>query len=239
MMSMLKSLGFAKRAVLFLSLGAAVVFAVAVVYTRSAEAQAQSRRGEQMRAFTEGGLRAAAAVTGRYNADAVTNEGAPLSLHQLTAFSHLVVTGIAESNLSRLSADGKTIFTDYEVRIEHTLKGQNVSSGVVRVVVPGGRVSFPDGSMAQVNSPGFLKPQPRQRYVWFLRPARSSRVGAEGSAGRMFEASFGPLGIYDISEDSTIIAPRGMQDYTFARELAKERVRADVFLQRVRTEIGR
>jgi len=102
--------------------------------------------------------------------------------------SSAVVIGIPQDNACNLSADGKSITIDYRVRVEYVYKGALKEGNIITVSVPGGRVSFADGSTAEIKTPWFKKMQAGQAYALFLTPgANQGSYVTTGQAQGVFE----------------------------------------------------
>ena len=163
---------------------------------------------QQLAALNKQGIHAAARVNGKFIAAVGFDRDKqkdPLTFSDLRDASDLVFVGRVLSNRSVLSANQKAIETHYEVRIDTLIKGPT-KLGQVTVVTPGGRLQFSDGTMAQMNTPGFARPMTNHEGLWFL-------TGAEDSP-RPFSLTSGPLGVYLIIKDR--VAPTGGFVGTFA-----------------------
>lgn len=183
-------------------------------------------------AYRTGGLKAAAALTG----SAIRNlhvgfSGRPYGREDLLTQTVLVVVGRPVSNVSRLTADGMDIMLEYRVQPTSVLKGTR-SLRDITVVIPGGRVSFPDGSWAQVNTPGFMWPLPKHEYLWCLKPASGetyAKLQRDSSTGIVYEPAYGPLGIYSLTTD--FVRPSGGRGSPLASEVLRARMDREAFLQ--------
>jgi len=116
------------------------------------------------------------------------------SLGQIGNLSSVVIVGDAQTNACRLSADGKSISINYEVEVREALKGNYKAGDVITVSLPGGRVSFEDGTTAEVRTSWFKKMENGKSYVLFLS------AGTQGG----FVATGGAQGVYGLSEDETV-----------------------------------
>ncbi len=116
-------------------------------------------------------------------------------LGAVTALSTDIVIGEAVTNACRLSADGKRVTIDYTVRVGESRKGSLRPGDTITVSLPGGRVSFEDGSTAEVRTPWFRKMENGKTYVLFLG----------GGAGVQFVIAGGPQGLFEVSKaDGTV-----------------------------------
>ncbi|HEU4765815.1 MAG TPA: hypothetical protein VFS77_00535 [Pyrinomonadaceae bacterium] len=116
------------------------------------------------------------------------------SLKDVVSGSQLVVIATTESNVCRMSEDGKTIRTLYQVHIEEVLKGQGQPGRKITVGLPGGKVGFPEGGTAEVQTPWFKKMLNNRRYILFLSGKPD---------GKSFVPTGGPQGVFEIPADGT------------------------------------
>ena len=226
---------------------AGVVLGCIIIIMLAANAQKASMAGheiyrQQALALAKGGLHAAASITGSYLGEVRSlNVGGPASLNELASYSHLVVVGTPMANASRLTPDGQSINIWYRVEIESILKGElSGQRQQIDVLIPGGKVGFPDGTWAQLRTRGFKLPAQGQRHIWFLRKAQSDIVEKqETKDGCMaYEPSRGPLGIYELSSEHSI-RPSGNYRSPLALRMAKEKWSVDEFLKAVEKAIAK
>ena len=121
----------------------------------------------------------------------------PRNVQEMVDSSPLIVVGTVQSAGPRPTRDGRMIETVYSVVVTDTLKGDPRSAVTVRI--PGGRVAFPDGAVAEVLTPGFAL-QTGGTYALFLRPAPTG-VGTDpdDAAQGVQVLSVGPQGVIDVS----------------------------------------
>jgi hypothetical protein len=189
----------------------------------------------QSTALRSGGLHAAATITGVYVGESITEDDDPPStMIELAAASKLIVLGRSESNTSRLVSGGRQIASWYTVQVERVLKGRESVGARILVILPGGRVSFEDGTSAQINTPGFIRPRPREESVWFLREAPAaltlgfeSRIGSTGA----FVPVHGPLGVLRLVGFSGNVQPSGLFRTDFARAIRDAQLTREEFIQ--------
>jgi hypothetical protein len=151
--------------------------------------------------------------------EVVVNRHAPgfvkFDLETITRKSAAVVIGTAVSNLSRLSPDGLQITTDYQVQVHEVLKGKAVDANNIEVSLPGGRVVFEGGTVAQVNVPGFRRMENGKTYVLYL-----SERGPEHAS---FADTGGPQGIFEVVEGGLSVKPHGNALDPLARKYKLEK----------------
>jgi hypothetical protein len=164
--------------------GAAVVFATGSWFLLAqAQPQQRGRADDDSRvveALRHGGLRAAAAVRGSYVqvlSGSLDNE--PSQMTSLTNDSELVVVGQVLNHRFWLDAPGRTVLTNYEVSVERVFKGTAPLGGLITVTMPGGRVSFPDGTWAETRVGGAPPLVNGNRCLFFLAPTRYKLTSAQ------------------------------------------------------------
>jgi hypothetical protein len=186
---------------------------------RETQERKKQQRLAESEALRHGGLPAAAAVTGHYegviSADPENNVE---TLAQLVAWHDLIVIGHVESNHSWLTADGETIVTDYKIAVERVMKGHTPNR--ITVSLPGGRVSFPDGSMATLTST-MRPPSTGERYLLFLVPSWFPVSPSEqlAAGGPIYAPQHLSLSVYLI-DPSQRVKPRGRLDHLLQKEMA-------------------
>ncbi len=185
-----------------LVLGIVAVLSVAMAGSKASRPQdVPSERRAQTEAVRRGGYRELAKMKGEVVVNRPVTSFVKFDLDTITKKSAAVVIGTAVSNLSRLSADGEQITTDYQFEVHEVLKGKGVETGNIEVSLPGGRVVFEDGTAAQVNVPGFRKMENGKTYVLYL-----SERGPEHSS---FAVTGGPQGIFEVVDGGLSVKPHG------------------------------
>lgn len=137
------------------------------------------------------------------------------SLKDVVSGSQLVVIATAESNVCRMSEDGKTVRTIYKVNIEEVLKGQAQPGRKISVSLPGGKVGFPEGGTAEVQTPWFKKMLNNRRYILFLTGKPD---------GNSFVPTGGPQGVFEIPADGTgVLSHSGLSKDAMQQYAGKSR----------------
>lgn len=211
-----------------LVLGLVAVLSVALASTGSKASRPQdvpSERRAQTEALRRGGYRELAKMKGNVVLNRPFNTFVKFDLDTITKKSAAVVIGTAVSNVSRLSADGEQITTDYQVQVLEVLKGKGVDTGNIEVSLPGGRVVFEDGTSAQVNVPGFRKMENGKTYVLYL-----SERGPEHSS---FAVTGGPQGIFEVVDGGASVKPHGTSIDPLAQKYKEEKA-AKSFIKEAR-----
>ena len=133
-----------------------------------------------------------------------SDDGLPwnrFSLEGLVHSSNAVFVGTVQDSRSELEQHGRYIHTRYSVEIEQILKGSLQPGQVVSFLLPGGKVTFDDGTVAEVRKEGEPPLLKDHRYALFtldsteeagLRP-----VGAdEGVFELISDGSVSPRAYY-------------------------------------------
>ena len=150
-------------------------------------------------AIRRGGLREAARLKGNYIGSERTTGWAKYTIESLTSSSAAIVIGIPLSSSSSLAASGERINTDYNVKIQRVLKGKLEKGETISVVAPGGKVTFEDGTSAEIRTPDLGPIVENKRYVFFLRTSEE-KLDA-------FDLIGGGQGVFELSSsDSTVKA---------------------------------
>lgn len=204
------------------------------------ETELQLRRENARR---EHGLGAAAAVTGTYiGKTGYPNVGGPTSLSELADLSTVIIVGTPEDNVCRPTSDGRSIVTLYRMSVEAVLKGQVPAKGVITMILLGGRIRFPDGSWAQLNTPGLKRPRTGYKMAAFLREAPDQVVSGNErfiTERTGFVPAAGPLGMYDLSPSGGVfVQPAGYHQSVLSMALHKERLGQTAFLDLIRRTVG-
>jgi hypothetical protein len=172
-------------------------------------------------ALRRGGIAAAAALKGHYEGTVSADpENNVETLAQLVAWHSLIVIGRVQSNRSWLTADGESIVTDYRIAVERVLKGDPARR--ITVSVPGGRVSFPDGSMATLTST-MRAPLNGERYLLFLVPSwfPASPKEQQAAGGPIYAPQHLSLSVYLIDPGGRVM-PRGKLGHPLQKEMGKK-----------------
>lgn len=138
------------------------------------------------------------------------------NLEAVAAQADVVIRGTIGVNRTRLAMDGRgkeTVVLDYGVQVDQVLKGPPslVSDGIVWTV-PGGVYQFQDGSMVEILTPSFRKPQPGEEYVLFLQ--RDSVFGH-------YRLAFGTQALFRLHSDGSVEAGAA-RDYPTGTGLLEE-----------------
>src|SRR5262249_17963246 len=113
----------------------------------------------------------------------------------------LIIVGGIRPGEVRMHSLHAMIDTIYPVQVSETVKGD--ARSVVKVRIPGGRVTFDDGTVAEVRTPSFAL-RLGDTYMLFLLPAPTG-VGTDPSdvADGVQVLSAGTEGVVDVSTGRT------------------------------------
>jgi len=149
---------------------------------------------------------------------------------ELATRSSEVVIGTPVDNLSRLSADGRSVTLDYKVKVEYVYKGTVKRGSTITVSLPGGKLMFDDGSTAEVQTPWFKKMLNGQTYALFLKPGE-----AAGNFTTVGEAQ-GVFGIPTTQNDQAVSIHTGIKGDAM---LKYNNMNVRTFLKEVRRATGK
>jgi len=147
-------------------------------------------------AVRRGGLREAARLKRHYVASMRASSWLKYDVESLVKNSAAVITGTPGSGISRLSSDGKLIFTDYEIKLDQVIKADTPFRDTVSVSLPGGKVVFEDGNSAEILTPHMKQMENGKVYLLFLsRDNDSKQLTLTGGGQGLFELSRGGSGV--------------------------------------------
>lgn len=90
------------------------------------------------------------------------------NLQEIARRSNAIVIGRAIANRSRLTADGKTVTTDFSIAVQEVIKGTLRPGSVVVVSLPGGPHRFDDGATAFLYAANYRPARNGKTYLFFL-----------------------------------------------------------------------
>src|SRR5215208_6613997 len=171
------------------------------VNTRSVFKQNSQGPDPVVEAVRRGGLREAAKIKGHYVSTERTTGWEKYDLEALTQTSSEIIVGTPHLSSSSLTSSGDSIASEYQVRIDQTLKGKLKENRLISIEVPGGKVTFDDGTSAEIKTPDLGPIVENESYVWFLKPKDR---GAE-----VFQLIGGGQGLFELSDSESGVKPRG------------------------------
>ncbi|MDQ3744484.1 MAG: hypothetical protein M3444_08885, partial [Acidobacteriota bacterium] len=109
-------------------------------------------------------------------------------LADLARRSTAIIIGTPVENVTRPTADGRSITLDYQLKIEYVYKGALKQGQTINVSLPGGKLMFDDGSTAEVQTPWFKKMLDGKTYALFLTAGdKAGYFTTTGEAQGVFE----------------------------------------------------
>ncbi len=172
----------------------------AVILTASLLAAQGNQTDDKTRAVPFGAdLHEAARMAGGHYKTLRVNTDGPLAYVDLKALARAsseILVGTAVKNECKLSSDGRSISTHYEVRVEEKFKGRFRPGDVITVVLPGGEIGWDDGTTARISTPDFHKMINDMRYLLYLQ---GKPQGSE------FNTTGGSQGVVLLKDDGTVV----------------------------------
>jgi hypothetical protein len=234
---MLKRNGAAKYYILFLvcALGAVGVGRMALAQSQRGQSKAEPARNESDESYEEhmavvealrrGGLKAAAKLKGNFVRPFDPHpDWLSFGMEKLTASSEAVVVGVPVKNVCELTPDGQLITTNYDVIVQEVLKGDVQPGSTIKVALVGGRVTFPDGTTAEVVTPSFEKMINGRTYLLYLSQYKVRSP--------MYDLTGGPQGMIDLPGDGAKVKSHGRDTDPVKNEVKD--MDAETFLKEVR-----
>lgn len=176
-------------------------------------------------AIRKGGLREAARIKGHYVSSENESHWLKYDLESLTKNSGNIVVGIPIYHVCQLSSNGELITTEYQIKIEQSLKGPLAAGALVNVSLLGGKVVFEDGTSAEIKTPNLEGMENGRTYILFLSP----RIGDTGA----FNLTGAGQGLFELSQDKAV-KPHGHPVDTVQKHKNQD---ADSFLQEIRAAV--
>jgi hypothetical protein len=152
------------------------------------------------------------------------------SLEALARISDAVVVGEVVSGYPVLSEDENYILTVSTIRVIETPKGTSLKEELIKVVTVGGKMTFPDGSSAEVI--GLETPKPGTRYAFFLETMEKFRAPqpVPSYLAGTWIPKLGPQGVFELRSDG--VKSQGRNIDTLRQRHDKESIAT--FLEKVR-----
>ncbi|MGH9928402.1 MAG: hypothetical protein ACREA9_04135 [Pyrinomonadaceae bacterium] len=156
---------------------------------------------EEVKAVRRGGLREAARAKGHYASTVRTSGWGKYDIDSLTKNSVAVIVGVPLTSTSQLSNNNELITTQYQVKTREVLKGDVIEGQLVKVNVLGGRVTFEDGTSAEIKAIDMEPMEQGNAYILFLKDEKDN-PGVFGLTG-------GGQGLFGLSNNDSLIQPQG------------------------------
>jgi hypothetical protein len=223
---MMKKVGVKKLTPAFVAVAVALLI-MNGVWGRYASGQdgAAAEQVELRDALRRGGLREAARIKGHYVAEFDPHWDFGLfDIEMLAKNSAAVIVGVPTKIIGgRLTPSGQSIVTDYEVRVKEVFKGSASEGSTVTVSLPGGLVTFDDGTTAELKPREFEPMKLGATYTLFLSESDNTRG--------VYILSGGPQGLVEIVDDTKVKSHGRSTDPISEESKGKDK---DTFLKEVR-----
>lgn len=206
-----------------------VIAMTTIVFAQNQQSQSSEERERRAREDTEhqvlvealrrGGIKEAARIKGNYISYRDPHpDWVSLDLEKLTKGSAAVIVGVPVRNVCKLSENGQTILTVYDVLVQEVLKGDVQQGGEIKVALPGGKVAFADGSTAEIVTPDFEKMVNGRKYALYLSQYEI-RPG-------VYELTAGPQGMIEMSDDGTKVKSQARETDPVKKQVKDKDVKA-------------
>jgi hypothetical protein len=186
--------------IVFTLTGLAFIFGEGAV-RKSLSAQKPEGPDQVVTAVRKGGLRESARIKKRFVSSESTTGWAKYDLESLTSHSSVVITGTPLGASSSLTPNGERIITEYKLKVSRIFKGQLQENGLIRLIVPGGKVVFDDGTSAEILTPDLGPITKNQTYILFLHPP------ADGAD--IYQLTGGGQGLFEVPSSAWGVKPLG------------------------------
>jgi hypothetical protein len=188
-----------KRAMLTIAIALLGLIAFTLVKVVSSQEPNKPNKEEAQQlveAIRKGGLREAARIKKHYVNTESASHWIKYDLESLTKNSGNIIVGTPIYHASQLSSNGEQITTEYQIKVEQSLKGKLVVGAFVNVSLLGGKVVFDDGTSAEIKIPDLEGMENGRTYVLFLSP----EIGATGA----FNLTGAGQGLFELSQDKGV-----------------------------------
>lgn len=216
-----------KKATLAFAAMAVALLVMSGMWGRYASGQegAAAEQTELRDALRRGGLREAAKIKGHYVAEFDPHwDFGLIDVEMLAKNSAAVVLGVPTKIIGgRLTSSGQRIVTDYEFKVKEVFKGSVSKGDAVTVSLPGGSVTFGDGTTAELKPREFEPMKLGVTYTLFLSES-------DNNSG-VYDLSGGPQGLVEIVDDTKVKSHGRPTDPINEESKGKDK---DTFLKEVR-----
>lgn len=168
--------------------------------TQSLQTKTSQEPDSVIAAIRKGGLREGARIKGHYVATDLVNGWLMYDLESLANSSVAIIIGTPSSASSRLTASGDGIITEYKISVDQVFKG-NLTGKELSLITPGGKVTFEDGTSAEIRTTDLGPIKEHRRYIFFLR--------ASDDTPEAFGLTGGGQGLFELSSSDSQVKPLG------------------------------
>lgn len=190
--------------IVFTAIGLALIFGKAATQL---SAQKPDGPDEIVTAVRKGGLREGARIKKRFVSSEPTTGLVKYDLESLTSHSAAVIMGTPVSSFSSLTANGERITTEHTIRVSRVFKGKLAEEALIRVIVPGGKVVFDDGTSAEILTPDLGAITKNKTYVLFLNPSANDAdlLRLTGGGQGLFEMPSSAWGVKPLGDKKDLV----------------------------------
>lgn len=192
--------GNQRRQVLFVTV-LLLLISVGLLMAQSGISQQATQNSQgDVEAVRRGGLREAARTKGKDVGTTGSGSWVRYDLESLTSHSLAIVMGTPVASVAQLSDSGEMVLTEYDVKVKEVFKGHPYRDQVIKVRLPGGKITFENGTSAEIRSD--VEPMENgKNYVLFLTvpTANSDAFSLTGEGQDLF----------GLSTEDSVIKPHG------------------------------
>ena len=206
---------------LLVALTGVVSLTFVFLLARDANTQSTSNKNSQepdpvVMAVRRGGLREGARLKRVYVSYQRTTGWGKYFIETLASTSAVIIVGKPLSSSSSLTASGENIITEHKIRVERVLKGTPKQGELITVTVPGGKVTFEDGSSAEIQTPDLGPIVAENRYIFFLRTSddMTDSFGLTGGGQGLFELSSSDSTVKPLGHETDLVQRHKDQEIT-------------------------
>lgn len=190
----------------------------------SRQVATQDSQGD-VEAVRRGGLREAARIKGRYVGSNGSGSWLMYDLESLTKKSLAVVIGTPIASVTQLSDNGEMVLTEYDVKVKEVFKGHPYPDQVIKVRVPGGKITFENGTSAEILTD--VEPmEERKNYVLFLTVPKANSAA--------FSLIGEGQGLFGLTAEESVVKPHG-PSVGLVQKHKNQRI--DKFLEEIRNAV--
>ena len=146
------------------------------------------------------------------------------NIEELAKRSDLIVVGRTLGHRPALRSDGKFLTSDFLVRVQDVIKGDEPKGQSIVISIPGGAHKFPDGTYAALLPANFKQAENGRTYIFFLK-AKGKDSSYKGhtlvsETQGLFELKDGKVEPADrVGSDPIVIKYRGIEAAKFISQI--------------------
>jgi len=204
-----------------------VLVSVGLIMAQNGTSQPATTQDSQaeIEAMRRGGLREAARIKGHYVNKVGSASWGMYDLESLTKNSLAVVLGTPITSVTRLSDDGELVLTEYDVKVKEAFKGQTYPEQVIKVRLLGGKITFEDGTSAEILTD--VAPMEKSKnYVLFLTVPKANSAA--------FSVTGEGQGLFGLSSADSVVNTHAHRKAAVQKH---QNERIDTFLEEIRNAV--